>query len=98
MPILNSKTDIIIMTIVLIIYLIVLMSIGIFHYRKTKNQADFILGGRNVNVWLASLSAQASDMSGWLLLGLPGLAYLSVIGATEAVWTALLTWLLNDTL
>lgn len=42
-----------------------------------------------MNVWVTAMSAQASDMSGWLLLGLPGLAYVSGLGATEAVWTAI---------
>ncbi len=89
MPVLETKTDIIVMSVVLFIYILILIFIGLYFYRKNKNQADYILGGRKVNVWLVSLSAQASDMSGWLLLGLPGLAYLSIIGATEAVWTAI---------
>lgn len=42
-----------------------------------------------MNVWVTSLSAQASDMSGWLLMGLPGTAYLLGSGATNAIWTAI---------
>ncbi len=89
MPILQTQTDIIIMSVVLLLYMIMLVIIGLHFYRKNKSQEDYILGGRNMNVWLSSLSAQASDMSGWLLLGLPGLAYMSVAGATEAVLTAI---------
>ena len=57
--------------------------IGWYFYLRTRNLSDYILGGRGLNTWVASLSAQASDMSGWLLLGLPGFAYLS---GMEAFW------------
>ncbi len=65
------------------LYLIVMLAIGWHYYQKTKNLSDYILGGRKLNAWVTSLSAQASDMSGWLLLGLPGYAYLSGL---ESVW------------
>lgn len=68
------------------IYLAFMMAIGWFFYQRTKNLSDYVLGGRGLNAWVTSLSAQASDMSGWLLLGLPGYAYLFGI---EAGWIAL---------
>jgi sodium/proline symporter len=69
-----------------VLYLLFMMGVGAFFYRRTRNLSDYILGGRNVNYWVTSLSAQASDMSGWLLMGLPGYAYLAGL---EAVWIAL---------
>ncbi len=68
------------------IYLVFMMVIGWYFYNRTKNLTDYVLGGRKLNAWVTSLSAQASDMSGWLLLGLPGYAYLAGL---EAGWIAL---------
>lgn len=65
------------------VYLLLMLGIGLYFYLRTKNLSDYILGGRNLNAWVTSLSAQASDMSGWLLLGLPGYAYLSGL---ESIW------------
>ncbi len=65
------------------LYLLFMISIGVLYYRKTENLADYILGGRKLNSWVTALSSQASDMSGWLLLGLPGYAYLA---GMEAIW------------
>lgn len=59
------------------IYLIGMLLIGLICYRLTKNLSDYILGGRGLNPGVAALSAGASDMSGWLLLGLPGAVYAS---------------------
>ncbi|MCU7876528.1 MAG: sodium/proline symporter PutP [Candidatus Thiodiazotropha sp. (ex Lucinoma borealis)] len=67
-------------------YLLVIMIIGIVAWRRTRNLSDFVLGGRQLGSWVAALSASASDMSGWLLLGLPGYAYLAGL---ESVWLAL---------
>ena len=67
------------------IYLLVMLSIGLYFYFKTKNLSDYVLGGRSLNSWVTSLSAQASGMSGWLFLGLPGFALASGV---EAVWMA----------
>ncbi len=67
-------------------YLIVMLAIGIYSYLRTKNLSDYLLGGRRLNSFTTALSAGASDMSGWLLLGLPGLAYATGI---EAGWLAL---------
>jgi len=78
-----SQNPVIIVTFIL--YLIFMMGIGAYFYRRTNNLSDYILGGRKVNYWVTSLSAQASDMSGWLLMGLPGYAYLAGL---EAFWIA----------
>lgn len=56
-------------------YMCLMIVIGAIYARKTKNSEDFFLGGRSLNGWVAALSAQASDMSGWLLMGLPGSVY-----------------------
>ena len=53
------------------IYMIGMLLVGIASAKKNKNADDFFLGGRNLGGWVAALSAQASDMSGWLLMG-PG--------------------------
>ena len=58
-----------------IVYLVVLLGIGFFFYRLTRNLSDYVLGGRRLSGSVAALSAGASDMSGWLLLGLPGAVY-----------------------
>lgn len=63
-----------------IIYLIIMLIIGIVMYRRTNDLSDYVLGGRNLGPGVAALSAGASDMSGWLLLGLPGAIYVSGFG------------------
>lgn len=89
--------------IIFIIYLAVMLGIGIFFYKRNNSQTDYFLGGRHLNFWVTSMSAQASDMSGWLLMGLPGTAFLLTKnnGLAEALWTAIglavgtyLNWLL----
>ena len=67
-------------------YLIFLLGIGWYFYRKNVSIEDYLLGGRGMGAWVTALSAQASDMSGWLLMGLPGAIYLG--GMTEA-WIAI---------
>ena len=66
---------------VFILYLVFMLLIGIYFYKKGKSKdedlADYLLGGRGLNPLVAAMSAGASDMSGWLLMGLPGAAYLS---------------------
>lgn len=57
-----------------IFYLAVMLLIGYYAYKRTSNTSDYFLGGRTLGPWPAALSAGASDMSGWLLLGLPGYA------------------------
>ena len=65
-----------------IAYFIVLLGIGFFFYRRSSNIEDYLLGGRSMGSWVTALSAQASDMSGWLLMGLPGAIYLGGMGKT----------------
>ena len=78
------------------LYFTTLLSIGIYFYTKTKNQSDFSLGNRSLNYWLTAIAAQASDMSDWLFMALPGAIY--IFGFSE-IWIAvslslfmLLTW------
>jgi len=68
-----------------IVYLILMLAIGVYAYQRTKSSSDYFLGGRSLGPWPAALSAGASDMSGWLLLGLPGYAYAA---GFEAFWLA----------
>ncbi|MFO8152088.1 sodium/proline symporter PutP [Thioalkalivibrio sp.] len=58
-------------------YLAAMLALGIIAYRSTTNLSDYVLGGRSLGPGVAALSAGASDMSGWLLLGLPGAVYVS---------------------
>ena len=69
-----------------IVYICLMMFIGYLAWRRTKNLSDYILGGRRLGSWVTAMSASASDMSGWLLLGLPGYAYAA---GMEAGWIAL---------
>lgn len=78
-------TDNLVIGLTFAVYLALMLGIGIYAYRQTANLSDFVLGGRRLGSWVAALSASASDMSGWLLLGLPGYAYASGL---EAVWLA----------
>ena len=71
----------------IVIYLAVVVVIGVIYSRKTKNVGDFYLGGRKLGPLVTAMSAEASDMSSWLLMGLPGVAYLA--GLAEASWTAI---------
>ncbi len=70
------------------IYLIGLFIIGFITYRMTHTVSDYLIAGRKLDKWVAALSAQASDMSGWLLLGLPGAAYATGMGAWS-IWIAI---------
>lgn len=67
-------------------YLIFMIIIGGLYMKKTNSTEDYFLGGRGLSGWVAALSAQASDMSGWLLMGLPGAVY--ALGTGEA-WIAI---------
>ena len=69
-----------------IFYLCIMLGVGMYFYKRTNNLSDFLLGGRRLNSWVASMSASASDMSGWLLMGLPGSAYALGLGAS---WIAI---------
>ena len=75
-------------------YFIFLMWVGIYFYKKTTSIEDYLLGGRNMGSWVTALSAQASDMSGWLLMGLPGAVYLSGVNQSWiAIGLFIGTWL-----
>lgn len=71
----------------IICYLIMMITIGAVFSKKNKNTDDFYLGGRRLGPLVTAMSAEASDMSSWLLLGLPGLALIT--GLAEATWTAI---------
>ena len=62
--------------IAMVAYMAVVIGIGLF-FAKRANQSseDYFIGGRSLGPWVAAMSAEASDMSGWLLMGLPGVAY-----------------------
>jgi sodium/proline symporter len=85
--------------IAIIVYVVLMIVIGVVYYKRNKGADDYFLGGRGLGPWVCAMSAEASDMSGWLLMGLPGVAY--AIGIGEAFWTAVglalgtyLNWLL----
>jgi sodium/proline symporter len=69
-----------------VIYIAAMVLIGFMAYRSTNNLSDYILGGRSLGSVVTALSAGASDMSGWLLMGLPGAIYMS--GLSES-WIAI---------
>lgn len=66
-------------------YLLFMLAVGTHFYKRNESLSDYLIGDRQLNKWVTSMSAQASDMSGWLLLGLPGYAYLQ---GMEAFWIA----------
>ncbi len=69
-----------------VIYLVVILAIAVVAWSRTRDGGDYFLGGRSLSPTVAAISAAASDMSGWLLLGLPGFAYLAGL---ESIWIAL---------
>ncbi len=82
------NSDTIQILIAMIIYMAAVIAIGIiFSKRANKSSEDYFLGGRSLGPWVTAMSAEASDMSGWLLMGLPGVAYWC--GLADAFWTAL---------
>lgn len=68
------------------VYLLLMITIGCIFVTKIKSTAEYFLGGRGVGAWVTALSAQASDMSGWLLMGLPGAVYMAGLGES---WVAI---------
>ena len=68
-----------------VLYLALMIVVGAIYAKKNSSSEDYFLGGRNLNGFVAALSAQASDMSGWLLMGLPGSVYAF---GTGQVWIA----------
>lgn len=71
----------------IVVYLAGVITIGIRYSRKNKTTDDFYLGGRKLGPFVTAMSAEASDMSSWLLMGLPGVAYAT--GLADAAWTAI---------
>lgn len=69
-----------------VLYLLMMVFVGAVYAKKNNSSEDYFLGGRQLNGWVAALSAQASDMSGWLLMGLPGSVY--ALGTGQA-WIAI---------
>lgn len=80
-------TEQIIILITIFAYLVIVLGIGIYCAKKSNTVDDFYLGGRKLGPFVTAMSAEASDMSSWLLMGLPGVAYLS--GVADAAWTAI---------
>ena len=72
----------------MICYMLIVIGIGlVFAKRAQQSSENYFLGGRSLGPWVAAMSAEASDMSGWLLMGLPGVAYWC--GLADAAWTAI---------
>jgi sodium/proline symporter len=82
------------------LYISVVIIIGVYYAKRASESSDnYLIGGRSLGPWVTAMAAEASDMSGWLLMGLPGVAYW--FGLSDAVWTAIglfigtyLNWLL----
>ena len=75
------------MSVSIVAYLIFVVGIGIVCMKKNNDAGDFYLGGRKLGPFVTAMSAEASDMSSYLLMGMPGLEYLS--GLSEVGWTAI---------
>ena len=74
--------------IAMVIYMAAVIVIGVVYAKKAnKSSENYYLGGRSLGPWVTAMSAEASDMSGWLLMGLPGVAYWC--GLADAAWTAI---------
>ncbi len=81
-------TDRIQILIAMVIYMAIVIGIGLVYAKRANTSSEeFYLGGRSLGPWVTAMSAEASDMSGWLLMGLPGVAYWC--GLADAFWTAL---------
>lgn len=74
------------MIIVFVLYTVLMLGIGYYFYRRNGSIDDYFLGGRSINPYVTAMSAEASDMSGWLLLGLPGAAF---AGGFSILWLAI---------
>jgi sodium/proline symporter len=86
--------------IAMVLYISAVVGIGIYYAKRANESSEnYLIGGRSLGPWVTAMGAEASDMSGWLLMGLPGVAYWC--GLSDAVWTAIglaigtyLNWLL----
>lgn len=82
------------------LYISAVIVIGVYYAKRASESSDnYLIGGRSLGPWVTAMAAEASDMSGWLLMGLPGVAYW--FGLSDAIWTAIglligtyLNWLL----
>lgn len=82
------NVDTIQILVAMVIYMAVVIAIGLIYAKKAnENSENYFLGGRSLGPWVTAMSAEASDMSGWLLMGLPGVAYWC--GVADAAWTAI---------
>lgn len=80
-------TNDLLILIAMCIYMLAVISIGVIYAKRASQSSEnYFLGGRGLGPWVTAMSAEASDMSGWLLMGLPGVAYWC--GLAEAFWTA----------
>ena len=70
----------------IVLYLAFMVGVGVWYTKRNKNADDFYLGGRKLGPYATAMSAEASDMSSWLLMGLPGLAFFN--GLADPFWTA----------
>lgn len=68
------------------LYFLLMFGIGIYHMRQEQDLEGYVLGGRKIGPWVSAMSAEASDMSGWMLMGLPGYAY---VAGVSAFWIAI---------
>lgn len=69
-------------------YMVLVIGIGLYYAKRANESSEnYFIGGRSLGPWVTAMSAEASDMSGWLLMGLPGVAYW--IGLSDAIWTAI---------
>ncbi|MGB7603863.1 MAG: sodium/proline symporter PutP [Lutisporaceae bacterium] len=69
-------------------YVAIVVGIGVYYAKRANESSDnYLIGGRSLGPWVVAMGAEASDMSGWLLMGLPGVAYF--FGLSDALWTAL---------
>ncbi len=74
--------------IAMLCYIAVVVGIGVYYAKRANESSEnFLLGGRQMGPWITAMGAEASDMSGWLLMGLPGVAY--YFGLSDALWTAI---------
>lgn len=74
--------------IAMVLYVSVVIAIGLYYSKRAGESSDnYLIGGRSLGPWVTAMGAEASDMSGWLLMGLPGVAYW--VGLSDAIWTAI---------
>ncbi len=74
--------------IAMVVYIGIVIGIGVYYAKRASESSDnYLIGGRSMGPWVVAMGAEASDMSGWLLMGLPGVAYF--VGFSDAIWTAI---------